>query len=65
MIPNEVNLARGVMMGVMSTLATHPELDPVIAFIALRNMVDEQLDIMISQLTETENGTHDTEEDHE
>lgn len=62
---NEINLARGVMMGIIGTLTTHPELDGVMVFLAVRNMVDEQLDIMLSQMTEETNGLHDREENHE
>jgi hypothetical protein len=50
--PAEVNLARGVMMGLFATLEAHRELDPVVALLALRGCVDEQLDVMISQLTD-------------
>jgi hypothetical protein len=62
---NEINLARGVMMGIFGTLATHTELDAVMVFIALRDMVDEQLDLMIAQLTENENGLHNNGESDE
>ena len=58
--PNGVNLARGVMMGLMATLGSHPELDPIMTFLAVRNEVDEQLDIMLALLgQEGENGLHD------
>lgn len=62
---NEINLARGVMMGIIGTLTTHPELDGMMVFLAVRNMVDEQLDLMLSQMTEETNGLHDNEESNE
>lgn len=49
---NELNLGRGLMMGLMGTLSTHPELDPVMTMLAVRGMLDDQLEIMLAQLTE-------------
>jgi hypothetical protein len=59
--PAEVNLARGVMMGLFATLEGHRELDPIVAMLALRGCLDEQLDIMMSQYAE-ENPTEETNE---
>jgi hypothetical protein len=62
--PAEVNLARGVMMGLFGTLETHRELDPIVAMLALRGCLDEQLDLMISQYAE-ENPTSENEENND
>jgi hypothetical protein len=60
----EVNLARGVMMGLFATLEGNRELDPIMTMLALRTSLDEQLDLMMSQYAE-DNPTNQNEEDNE
>jgi hypothetical protein len=62
--PAEVNLARGVMMGLFATLEGHRELDPIVTMLALRGCLDEQLDLMMSQYAD-ENPTNQNEEDND
>jgi hypothetical protein len=62
--PAEVNLARGVMMGLFATLEGHRELDPIVTMLALRGCLDEQLDLMMSQYAD-DNPTHQNEENND